>query len=89
MYHGAGPQRALAVIRARRNTMRNIIEMAIEREAEMLDAIMEFPDLAAGSAYPFSLTKPRLNPLTRKFSARGTVRRRNVTRAIESPKYLN
>jgi hypothetical protein len=68
--------------------MRNIIDMAIEREAALLDAIIESPELVDGPVYPWTPTRTRLNPMTRKFSSRGA-RRARFTNATESrPRYL-
>jgi hypothetical protein len=69
--------------------MHNIIDMVIEREVEMLDAIVECPELIDGPAYFWTPTRTRLNPMTRKFSTRGT-RRSHVAKSNESmPRYLN
>ena len=69
--------------------MRNIIEMAIEREAEMLDAVIESPALLDGPVYPWTPSRTRLNPMMRKFSARGN-RCARLAKATEStPRYLN
>jgi hypothetical protein len=69
--------------------MRNIIEMAIEREAELLDAMIEFPELVDGPTSPWTPSRGRINPLTHKFTARGSARRLGITRAPAAPRYVH
>jgi hypothetical protein len=69
--------------------MRDMIEMAIEREAELLDAVLEFPETVEVPAFAWRNSRGRLSPETRKFSARGTSRRRPLAHAAARPSYLN
>jgi hypothetical protein len=69
--------------------MRNIIEMAIEREAEILDAIIESPELVDGPAYSWTPSRTRINPMTRRFSSRGAGRARFAESTQSRPRYLN
>jgi hypothetical protein len=69
--------------------MRNIIDMVIEREAEMLDSVIECPELVDRPAFPWTPTRTRLNPMTCKFSARGTRRARIAKSTDSRPRYLN
>jgi len=71
--------------------MHYMVELAIEREAAILDAALESADdwfdLPPAPTAP---AKGRLNPHTRKFSSRATSRRHSAGKAIvSSPKYLN
>jgi len=68
--------------------MRNLVEMAIEREAERLDALLESPDVLEAAAYPWSPIRDRLNPLTHRFMARGT-RRRIVAAKAPVPRFIH
>ena len=69
--------------------MRNIVEMAIEREAELLDAMIEFPELLDGPASPWTPSRSRINPLTHKFTARGNHRHPTAMRASARPRYVH
>jgi len=69
--------------------MRNIVEMAIEREAELLDAMIEFPELLDGPASPWTPSKSRINPLTHKFAARSSARRHSALRTAAAPRYIH
>ena len=69
--------------------MRDIIETAIEREVELLDAILELPGLIEHSLFSARDFYGRLRPQTRKFSARGISSRRFSTRTAAAPQYLN
>jgi hypothetical protein len=64
--------------------MRDMIEMAIEREAELLDATLEFPEILELPVFPWSNTQS-----ARKFSARGVSRRRFSARPATRTQYVN
>jgi hypothetical protein len=65
--------------------MRNIVEMAIEQEAERLDAIMD-GTLFEAPAYPWTPIRDRINPLTHSFTPRAINRRRIAMRTAASPR---
>jgi hypothetical protein len=65
--------------------MRNLIEMAIEHEAERLDEIIE-GTLFEAPAYPWNPIRDRINPLTHSFTLRASNRRRSATRSTASPR---
>ena len=65
--------------------MRNLVEMAIEQEAERLDAIIE-GTLFEAPAYPWTPIRDRINPLTHSFTPRAINRRRITTRSTTSPR---
>jgi hypothetical protein len=70
------------------NLMNGLIETAIEREAERLDVLLE----AAGFVPPFVALghfRSCLNPLTGKFEAGVTSRRRFSTRTATASRYAN
>ena len=70
--------------------MRDIIETAIDREVELLDAILELPGLIEHSLFSAADFYGRLRPQTRNFSTRGiSPRRRFSRRTAPAPKYLN
>jgi len=54
--------------------MRGLIEMAIEREAERLDAIFEADEAFAPPLFVSRHFRPRIHPQTRKFAPRGNSR---------------
>jgi hypothetical protein len=64
--------------------MRDMIEMAIEREAELLDATLEFPEILELPVFPWGNTQS-----ARKFSARGLARRRFTAQPTTRPQYVN
>ncbi len=51
--------------------MRDIIELAIERESELLDAVLEFPEIPELPSFPARSYRSRIHPQARKFAARG------------------
>jgi hypothetical protein len=69
--------------------MHYMVELAIEREAEILDAALECPDIFELPPIPWATSKGRLHPNTRKFSARGTSRRHSTAKAATSTGYIN
>ena len=71
--------------------MHDMIELAIEREAAILDAAFEgFDDLFDLPPAPLGKAQARLNPYTRKFSSRTRPRGRATARTTtSSAKYLN
>lgn len=70
--------------------MHYMVELAIEREAEILDAVLECPEIFELPPSPWDTSKGRLHSHTRKFSGRGTSRRRATTRTITAPsQYAN
>jgi hypothetical protein len=64
--------------------MRDMIEMAIERETELLDATLEFPEILELPVFPCGNTQS-----ARKFSSRGVSRRRFAAQPATRPQYLN
>jgi hypothetical protein len=68
--------------------MRNIIEIAIDRETDLLDTIIESPALLDGPAWSWTPVG-LMNPLTRKFSTRGTSRARIAKDPESKRRYLN
>ena len=69
--------------------MNYIVELAIEREAEILDAALECPEILELAADPWATSKGRLNPHTRRFSTRSSSRRRLTARTVTLPHYVN
>jgi len=69
--------------------MHYMVELAIEREAEILDAALEFPEFFELPPPPWETSNGRLHPHTRRFSARGTSRRRRAARTATQPLYVN
>jgi hypothetical protein len=67
--------------------MSGLIETAIERETERLDQIMETANIVPPFFSPGHF-RSRLNPVTGKFDARVTSRRRFSTRTAIAPPYL-
>ena len=59
--------------------MHYMVELAIEREAAILDEQLDLSDIFELSPTPWDSTEGRLNSHTRKFSARGSSRRRAAT----------
>jgi len=68
--------------------MRNLVETAIEREAERLDKVIE-GTLFETLAYPWTPIRDRINPLTLSFRPRAVNRRRIATRSAASPRYVH
>ncbi len=64
--------------------MRDMIELAIEREAELLDTTMEFPEILEVPVFPWRNTQS-----IRKFSARGISRRRFASGTATPTQYAN
>jgi len=64
--------------------MRDMIEMAIERETELLDATLEFPEILELPVFPW-----RNIPSLQKFSARGASRRSYTARPGTRRSYAN
>jgi len=69
--------------------MRDMIELAIEQEAERLDAVLEFPEILDQPLFPSHNSRGRLNPQTRKFSGRDSSRRRFAARTETPPHYVH
>jgi hypothetical protein len=69
--------------------MRDIIELAIAREAELLDAVLEFPEIPEHPLLRGRNSRIRLHRQTRKFSARGTSQPRFSTRTATPSQYVN
>ena len=69
--------------------MRDIIEIAIEREAELLDAVLESPEIFEHPFFGKPNSQGRLHMQTRTFSARGTSRRRFSTPTTTPLQYAN
>jgi hypothetical protein len=69
--------------------MRDMIELAIAREAELLDAVLEFPEVLEHPLLRGRNSRGRLHPQTRKFSARGTSQPRFSARAATPSQYTN
>jgi len=67
--------------------MYDLIETAIEREAERLDVLLEAADFVP-SFIASGHFRSRLNPLTGKFDARVTSRR-NFSRHTTASQYAN
>ncbi len=59
--------------------MHYMVELAIEREAAILDEQLDLSDILELPATPWGSTEGRLNSHTRKFSARSSSRRRATT----------
>jgi hypothetical protein len=69
--------------------MRDIIELAIAREAELLDAVLEFPEALEHPLLRGRNSRSRLHRQIRKFSARGTSQPRFSTRTATPSQYVN
>ncbi len=69
--------------------MHYMVELAIEREAEILDAALECPEIFELPPAPWDTSEGRLHPHVRKFSARRVSRRRFSARTATQPQYLN
>jgi len=69
--------------------MRDMIELAIEQEAERLDAVLEFPEIFDQRPFPSHNSRGRLNPQTRKFAGRDSSRRRFAVRTETPAHYVN
>ena len=69
--------------------MRDIIELAIEQEAERLDAVLEYSEVFEQPLSPWRNSRDRWHPQTRNFSARGISRRRLSPRTTTPPQYVN
>ncbi len=70
--------------------MHYMVELAIEREAAILDEQLDLSDIFELPPTPWDSTEGRLNSHTREFSARGTSRRRAPMRStIARPDYVN
>ena len=67
--------------------MHGLLETAIEREAERLDQIMETANFVP-SFFLSGHFRSRLNPVTGKFHARVSSRRRFSTRTATAQPYL-
>lgn len=68
--------------------MSGLIETAIERETERLDQIMETANFVP-SYFLSGHFRSRLNPVTGKFHARVTSRRRFSTHTATASEYAN
>jgi hypothetical protein len=64
-----------------------MVEMAIEREAEILDAVLELPEIFEPRT--MGSTWDRSNPQTRQFRARGISGRRTTARSTATTRYPN
>ncbi len=60
--------------------MNNLVELAIEREEQRLDAALEVPEDFDRSLFPWHNSEFGWSPTTRKFAARVTPTRRFSTR---------
>ncbi len=69
--------------------MRDMIELAIEREAELLDAMLEFPEIPTPPSFPARHYRSRIHSQVRKFSARGTSGRRFTAQTATPTRYAN
>ena len=69
--------------------MHYMVELAIEREAERLDAVLEFPEIPEHPFVPSRNSQGRLHPQNRKFMARGISRRRFSARTATPSQYAN
>jgi hypothetical protein len=69
--------------------MHFIVELAIEREAEILDAALECPEILELAPPPWATSKGRLNPHTRRFATRSTSRRSLTSRNVTIPHYVH
>jgi hypothetical protein len=69
--------------------MRDLIELAIEREGELLDAILEFPELPEPPCFTTRNYRSRIHPQARKFVARGTSGRRFTAQTATPTRYAN
>ena len=74
-----GPQRALGTKRYGGNVMHYMVELAIEREAAILDEQLDLSDILELAPAPWDSAEGRLNSHTRKFSPRGSSGRRATT----------
>jgi len=79
----AGPRPALVVTDQGENTMRDMIEMAVEREAERLDAVLEVPEFFQMPILESDYSRVRWHSPAEQLSARGTPRRRFSTRVAK------
>ena len=69
--------------------MRDMIELAIEREAELLDAVLEFPEIPEPPYFTTRNYRSRIHPQARKFIARGASNRRLASSAATQNGYAN
>lgn len=70
--------------------MHYMVELAIEREAEILDEQLDLSDIFELPAAPWANAKGRLNSHTSKFSPRGSSRRRSTMRTTTArANYVN
>ena len=69
--------------------MHYMVELAIEREAEILDEALECPEIFELPPSPWGASKGRVQAPNRQFSARGTSRRRHSTQPATPPQYVN
>ncbi len=65
--------------------MHYMVELAIEREAAILDEQLDLFDILELAPTPWDNAEGRLNSHTRKFSSRGTARRRAAVRPGPAP----
>ena len=68
--------------------MRHMIELAIERESELLDAVLEVPEVPEPPYFTTRNYSSRIHPQARKFAARAASARPLATTATQTG-YVN
>jgi hypothetical protein len=69
--------------------MRDLIELAIEREGELLDAVLEFPEIPEPPYFATRNYRSRVYPQAHKFAARAASARRFTSATASHPGYAN
>lgn len=69
--------------------MRHMIELAIERESELLDEVLEFPEIPERPSLLARSYRSRIHPQARKFAAHAASARRLATATATQNGYAN